>query len=217
MAQHDINALVLAFNIRPLQYTHPSRLPGDRRPALQRILDVGHRQSVDLACRWWLDAQDLRHRFDWNFSNRQKRLLLLDGGVLLDMVTSLGLFAFWQEFRRWVLRSEVERLSAVFGTAHVDFLFSHSATAKPVARLRMRRQFAADDLGRTVRHVGARLLSSLFSAADGPSVRRAALKLPVGTELAANADLPMRQRTPAASFCIDTFIPHWAPLWRWLF
>ena len=234
----EIDQCVYDFNCRPLGYVDPSWLDERARPVVARLGQSSDAQARALASSWllrrfvffedkpanWFGAQeDATRRFDFDFTEAAKRILLLDPRALNDVALLLGLSSLAHSLRKCVLRSQQLQLRDLLGEPLFVFFTEQVLTREPVARLvldaqRRARLLSDGSLLHTCARFGATLLLLSCAAPGSPSFERARLKFARALgDVQRTRPLPEPRRNAVVEFSIDCVIRERHPQWHWLF
>jgi YOP proteins translocation protein K (YscK) len=211
-----VDQLLFDFNLKPAEYLHDTWLSPEQSEVWRRIpADCTEAQSY--LSDWALSEFGIGHRFDFDFSASEKRLLLIDPASLREVVLMIGLCCLRHKLRKHIDRADAQRLQQYLGSDTAAFFYEHILPCPPVLHMQSSCEPLSNLFVESVR-AGILVLRSTLDVAAAPSADRAALKLPkMHASKSALGVATDEQRQRTLVFCIDCVVRHRLPQWHWLF
>ncbi len=215
---------LVEFNLHPARFAHPSWF-GESSSALASRGTLWHAsghveaRAEPRLSEWLLHELDLHDDMDWEMSEPEKRLWLLDGATLERLAQELALAMH----REWLLRvieaGRLRLIATALGEGALRFVMEgvprgsfHYHTPKVSFS-----SDAASELGFKLREAGARTLMALLRPAWRAVRGRAQLYLERSKGLGAVPAFEAVHREQALEFICGRLIPRRFPEWAWCF
>jgi YOP proteins translocation protein K (YscK) len=194
-----------------------SWLPADVALVWQEIIRGPSSRAQDDLSLWVLNNFDLLETFDFDFSQSEKRVLLMDSASLVTVSRCLGLLSVCGFLRTRIAREDQMQMKTALG--EVDFEFFRQRILSWPRALSYSNPVKLDaQLGVNLLPIGQRLLENLFDGTASGSVRRMQLKLPrPETRAAEPMTLSAEEKKNLIEFCMGCVLKDRLTKWHWLF
>jgi hypothetical protein len=204
-------ALLADFNLRPVNYAHPSWLQDG---ISQFTSDETHQQRT--ASDWLLKQNGLDQEFDWSMSEPQKRLFLLDSKSLEELAKYISLLMHSRWLKLVVGRAAVQSLEERLGAENVEFAMENTPHSQ-VEHSLPQADFADPNLTQAMTQDGARTLFMLLEPTWRAVRGRASFKFDKSWEIIKVTSAETVKTKALLALVCQHIIPKRLPQWAWLF
>jgi len=209
----ELLARIVAFNLAPDSYTHASWLEAlDPSVELTKICAGNRSHPLSALLRRQLGLLD---DGDWNFSDMGKRLILLPGAILQDLLLYCGISVCWKSILSSVDGRFIGGLKKQYGEEKC--LFAIKSAPLLAGSLTLEKQLVdLAELIAAIESQGAKILANSIGELPSEAMKRVQLKFPKSEAFALEqADASQAQRSFA--LCKRLLFHHTGTQWAFLF